>query len=212
MGLLSNLFSKATRQSLFSFWIPTNAPSVSVRNLIKAYAMPWANACIRAIANDVSTIELNLQHKVGTGKNAKWEDVDSHEALDLLTTVNPQATSDDLFFGTDAFVSLTGDSFWYVAYSNGSATISKKPKEIWLLDPTRMAIIRSDGGEIAGYEYTNEKGKKIKLKPWEVIQPGRSDARHGPDQASVDSFGHRSLCLGAQPQLLLQLSPTFHDP
>lgn len=29
--------------------------------------MPWDNACIRAIANDVSTIELKLQRKKDDG-------------------------------------------------------------------------------------------------------------------------------------------------
>lgn len=68
MGVLSNLFSKASPQSLFQVWAPTAAPAITNRDLIKAYAMPWANACVRAIANDVSTNELMLQKKKAVGE------------------------------------------------------------------------------------------------------------------------------------------------
>jgi hypothetical protein len=44
MGLLSNLFAKSRNQSLFSFWIPENVPSLAARSYLKAYAVPWVNA------------------------------------------------------------------------------------------------------------------------------------------------------------------------
>jgi HK97 family phage portal protein len=165
MGFFSNLFTKSRNQSMFAFYMPRNAPSLATKNLLQAYALPWVNACIRAIATDVSTIELKLQKNTGSD----WTDVDTHPAMDLLNQVNPTMTSDDLFYGTSAFVDLCGSAFWYVAYSNGSQRIKSQPTELWLMDPTRMTILRGGPDGVAGYEYRNEQGKAIQLKPWEVI-------------------------------------------
>lgn len=66
-------------------------------------------------------------------------------------------------------MSLTGNTFWNFAYSNGSQNIKSQPRELWMMDPRRVSVKRGGALDILGYEYTNEVGQKIDLRPNEVI-------------------------------------------
>jgi hypothetical protein len=82
--------------------------------------------------------------------------VDTHPTLDILHNVNTFTSYTDLIFGTQAFIELHGNAFWYIVKNKGG-TIT----EIWPLDPTRVQVVKSEKTFIAGYIFTNEKGMKV---------------------------------------------------
>lgn len=160
MDFLKRFFAKANTAGLFSVYFPQASAAPTNTEYLKAYKS-WVYACTRAIANDVGTIELELQQKSGKGR----ERVESHPAIDLLSSVNPFNTSDGLFRGTSSYLDLVGNAFWYVAY-NGR----QEPSELWQLAPTKVTIIKSDKGYIAGWICTNPKGEQVILQPFEEEQ------------------------------------------
>lgn len=162
------------------------APGLNYREYVNAYK-GWVFACVQAISEEIATIDLHLMHK--TTKRSKdfnkfereliktkalnlayieklvnIEEVDNHEALDLLNKVNDHMTRDELILATASFTELTGDAFWYVV-----PNASGKPQEIWPLDPTRVEVVKDRKTFISGYVYRNDKLEKIPLTTSEVI-------------------------------------------
>lgn len=94
----------------------------------------WVYACVQARAEAVGEIELKLFNKDG-------EEITDHPLLDLLNKLNPRTTKSDHFGGTQSYLDLLGDAFWFLARDNkGEGTI----KEIYLLRPDRIKIMNSD--------------------------------------------------------------------
>src|SRR3990170_616017 len=90
----------------------------------------WVFACVQARSEAVGAIELKLE------KGDK--EVENHELLDLLYKVNPSTTKEDLFMGTQAYLDLEGNAFWFLARDkDGKGAI----KEIWLLRPDKISIV-----------------------------------------------------------------------
>lgn len=161
MGLLDNLFKKqAGNSSVFSFLFGKSAPDMRGRDYLNAYK-GWVYACVNAIAEEVATVDLRLMRKTKDGK----QEVDNHLALNLLHDVNPFMSSSELFLGTQAYLELDGNAFWYLP----KGSVTKKPAEIWLLDPTRVYVVKSAEKFIGGYVYKNEKGQDVPLVVDEVI-------------------------------------------
>lgn len=160
MSLLSNLFTKARNTRLFTVVVPPVVPNVNL-DYLRAYT-GWVYACVRAIATEVSTIELELQQLMADGE---WQRVQKpHAATMLLHDVNPFMTSDQMWFALQAYQDLTGRAYLYVAYN-----AKKEPTELWVLDPTRMIINRSSSGGIDSYVYQNDQGERITLQTWEIL-------------------------------------------
>lgn len=106
----------------------------------------WVFACVEVRAEAVGNIGLQLFKGD--------EEIFDHPLLDLLNKVNPRTTKKQLFKGTQAFMDLEGDSFWFLARENdGKGAI----KEIYLMRPDRLTIIpsedESDPFSVKGYEY-----------------------------------------------------------
>ena len=125
-------------------------PRVGEKEFLRAYR-GWVFACVNAIAQRISEIEVNLEKK----NMDSWKAVESHPALDILHNVNDFMSYSDLMFGTQAFQELTGNHFWYLMKNKGG-TIS----EIWPLNPTRTLVVKSPEAFIPGYVFTNETGEK----------------------------------------------------
>src|SRR3954471_15984055 len=162
MSLLGRLFGqsqKSINSSIFSFLNPSAASQFREGDYLRAYK-GWVYACVNAIAEAFSDIELSLQQKTKDG----WNDIPDHAALDLLHKVNAFQSFLDLTYATQAYLELDGNAFWYIP-RNGKQV----PAEIWYLDPTKVAIVKSETDYIGGYIYTNEKGQKIPFEPSEII-------------------------------------------
>jgi HK97 family phage portal protein len=156
----SALTGSATGSGIFAAFANFFYPTFSLNP--KKYYTSWIFACINAIAEQVSTIELKMQRK---NRKGEWEDVDSHPALDLLKKVNPQTTSSELFYSVPSWIEAEGNAFWIVVY-NGKG----EPTELWPYDSTRIIHTLDDQGFVNGYKAFNERGKEIQLSIFEVIQ------------------------------------------
>ncbi len=162
MGLLDRFRQKKTaiNTSIFSVLFGKEAPNMKGPEFLGAYK-GWVYSCVNAIAEDVSTIDLHLQRLTSDG----WADISEHLALSTLADVNPFMSSSDLLIATQSFLELEGNAFWYLP--RGSVT--RKPAEIWLLDPTRTYVVKSATDFIGGYVYKNEKGEDVPFKREEII-------------------------------------------
>src|SRR5258706_13545604 len=143
MSFLSKLFGqpqKSINSSIFSFFNPTAASHFREGEYLGAYK-GWVYACVNAIAEAFAEIELKLQEKTKDG----WQDMDDHKALDLLHKVNKFHSFLDLTYATQAYLELDGNAFWYIPRDGKQA-----PAEIWYLDPTKVAVIKSESDVIGG--------------------------------------------------------------
>lgn len=151
---------QVANSSVFSFLFGKSAPDMKERDFLNAYK-GWVYACVNAIAEEIATINLRLIRKTKDGR----QELDNHLALNLLHDVNPFMSSSELFLGTQAYLELDGNAFWYLP----KGSITKKPGEIWLLDPTRVYVVKSAEKFIGGYVYKNEKGQDVPLVIDEII-------------------------------------------
>lgn len=162
MGLLDRFRQKQTaiNTSIFSVLFGKEAPNMKGPELLGAYK-GWVYSCVNAISEEVATIDLHLQRLTSDG----WSEIPEHLALSTLSDVNPFMSSSDLLIATQSFLELEGNAFWYLP--RGSVT--RKPAEIWLLDPTRTYVVKSATEFIGGYVYKNEKGEDVPFKREEII-------------------------------------------
>src|SRR5215211_4856746 len=109
MDILRRLFAKSAPSTLFSVVFPQAPAGLQNREFLKAYK-GWVFACVRVIANEVGTVELQFQKKTTVG----WTQVKSLPSLDILATTNPFTTTDGLYQGTSSYLDLTGNALWYV--------------------------------------------------------------------------------------------------
>ena len=102
-----------------------------------------------------------------------FEEVKSHEIIDLFDRPNPHMVGFELWESTITWLKAQGSCFWILSRSS----YSEYPKEIWATGPKGWKPIVSEKKKvITGWEYTftvagTDKGtpKTIKLKPHEVI-------------------------------------------
>lgn len=170
MDLIKRLFQKKLNSSIFASAYNKNAPAMNGTDFLDAYYKGWVYPCVNAIAEDVSTLELQLMRKTSRGE----EVVENHIAMDLLHNVNPQMSSSELIMATQSFLELEGNTFWYVP----KGTVIRKPAEIWTLDPTRVWIAKHQELFVSGYVYKNEAGVDVPLAVDEVIHFKRFNPRN----------------------------------
>ena len=102
-----------------------------------------------------------------------FEEVKSHEIIDLFDRPNPHMVGFELWEATITWLKAQGSCFWILSRSN----YKEYPKEIWPTGPKGWKPIVSEKKKvITGWEYTftvagADKGtpKTIKLKPYEVV-------------------------------------------
>lgn len=115
----------------------------------------WVFACVQARAEAVGDIQLELYDG-----DKEIEDYGKSDLLTLLYKVNPTMTMQDLFMGTQAYLDLDGNAFWYLARDkDGKGDI----QEIWLLRPDKIEIVADKENPllVAGYVYRQSDGTKI---------------------------------------------------
>lgn len=159
MGLLSFFKKKSVNTNIFSTLLGLIAPKLNVKDYVNAY-VGWVYACINAKATDISSIELWMEEKKGD----KWEKLSRHDAIDLLNDVNDYYTSSLLMFGTEAWLEIDGNSYWYVV-RNGRGI----PVEIWPLESSKISIVRGGTKLIKGYVYHLDNGKDVPFDTEQIL-------------------------------------------
>lgn len=120
----------------------------------------WVYACVQARSEDVGNINIKVL------KNG--EEVESGELIDLLYKVNPYMTKKELFSGTQAFLDLEGNAFWFLARDGQG---QGKVREIYLLRPDRVRVVQSKENplEVSGYVYVQKDGQKVPFDKNQVL-------------------------------------------
>src|SRR3990172_10560375 len=161
IGGVSSVLKKEFNPNVFSFLTGNEPPEMKGRAYLAAYKS-WVYTCVNSIAEEIANMELMLFRK-----NAKGEAVPApeHIAYKLINNVNNFTTSSQLMLGTQFYLELEGNTFWYLP----KGKVTRKPGEIWLLDPTRMHIVKSAQEVVSGYVYQNEKGAMVPLESSEIV-------------------------------------------
>ncbi len=164
-------YGGAIVEGLESFYSNTLTPKMKTSEYLRA-ALGWVYGCVNVIADEAAGIELKLM-EYGEGRQ---EEIDDHEALDVIYRANNAMTRFDLIQLTFQYLELTGEAPWFISFKNS------KPDQIILLRPDRLTIKPGENGElIGGYKYriyTDGGMKDVDLDPFEVVHFKYSD----PDQ------------------------------
>lgn len=156
---LKGLFQKSVNTGIFSFFAPSDMPKMGEKEFLKAY-QGWVYACVNAIAQPIAEADIKLERKTTDG----WQPVDQNPALDILHNVNSFMSYYDLIYGTQAFIELHGNAFWYLVRNKGN-----KITEIWPLDPSRTQVVKSRTDFIDGYVFVSGTGEKIPFAVDEIV-------------------------------------------
>ncbi len=139
----------------------------------------WVFACVQARAEEVGNIQLKLL------KNG--EQISDHPVLDLINSVNPSMTKNDLFEFTQAYKDLDGNAFWYLARdgADGQGNI----QAIYILKPDRVRIVISKQNplNVEGYLYTQPDGQVIPFTPNQILHHKNFDPR------AAHPFPHKGM-------------------
>lgn len=103
----------------------------------------WTYACVRAIAEKVGGIELQLKRRNGDD----FEIIHEGELVTLLHDVNPFMTFQDVIVATQSYLELEGNAFWWIGRENG------KPVSIWPLRPDLVSIVPDPKDYVKHYIY-----------------------------------------------------------
>jgi phage portal protein BeeE len=114
----------------------------------------WVYIAVMAIAKEVANINLVLYQRRGK----KVEQLEEHEALDVLDRVNGFQTKFDFLEATQAYLELLGESFWFKSRPSEKSP----PTELWMLRPDWVKILppKKESDFIGGYSYKVPGGAK----------------------------------------------------
>lgn len=149
---------------------------VPVDRAFEVYA-GWVYACIRAIAEEIAAMELQL-FKIGAEGD---EEVFEHEVLDLLDAVNPHQTGIELKYSIAAHLEVVGNAYVYL---EGVKSEKDKPTALYVLNPAKIKVVVNRNvfpTAVEKFQYRTET-KVYEFKPYEVLHikyPDPSDPFEG---------------------------------
>lgn len=144
-------------------------PNLRVKDYMQVYgsadiASVWVFACVKAIAQTFSTLNLKFYGVTRSqGKNKKEELPNNHPLVDLFWNINPIQTRYDFWENTMISLELTGEFFWAL-----EDMVGMKPRELWSLRSDRIEIIPDKEDMIKGYVYKIGSGQAT-YSPQEMI-------------------------------------------
>lgn len=145
----------------FTTWAANTFSKKSRRELLEHYN-GLVYTCVNAIAEDFAKYEP-IFYKLDNRSGKKNQYI--HPFYKVLENPNPNLSKFDLLVGTQSFIELTGEAFWYYALGEQS----RQPKEIYLMRPDRMKIaIDESTGDVKGYTFRSDAGTEVPLDVDEV--------------------------------------------
>jgi len=139
-------------------WNLPEPPEKDSKAQIEAY-QSWVYACATIRAQKLATISLFLNKKQ---PNGEMQEIEKHEVLDLLYSVNQFCTFYDLIELTSLYLDLAGEAFWWLLRDSSGKIVQIYP----YLAPNQMDIATSSTEFIKGYVY-NVPGTTQKI-PFEI--------------------------------------------
>ena len=147
----------------------------------------WAFIAISAIADEISTTELNLFKRV---KN-DWVEIENNQILDVIAKPNEIQTKEEIFWLISVFLLAEGEA--PLLLDN-----SKNPKQFVLLNPDKLRIVYDDTNIISKYIYIQSNGTHkeidkdlivfIKLPSLQTPFRGQGMLKHIAQTLDIDNY------------------------
>jgi HK97 family phage portal protein len=142
---------------------PTGSKGVDAAKAMANFT-GWTFVAVNAIGSEVANIQLRLYSVSGDDH----KELDDHELLTLLDTVNGSMTGIELKYVTMAHLELTGNCFLLL---DGVTSGMSKPRGIYPLNPGSVHVkLNKDSFPytLDHYEYTLD-GSIFKFQPYQVL-------------------------------------------
>ena len=139
-------------------------------------------ACLQHRANALSGVKFDLYEE----KNYTREELGrDHWANELLSNPNPYFTRSQVFSYIENWLSINGNAFIWTP-TNGY----RVPLQMWVLNPTRMRVIKGDDNFIDGYVYQSAQEGNIAIPEKEVIHLAKIHPAARPEEIiGMNIFG-----------------------
>ena len=159
-----------------------NIGATQVGNELAASLRGTVFACLQHRANALTGVKFDTYAE----KNWKREELGrGHWANELLNNPNPYFTRSQVFSYIENWLSINGNAFIWTP-TNGY----RVPLQMWVLNPTRMRVIKGDNNFIEGYVYQSAQEGNIAIPEKEVIHLAKIHPGARPEEIiGMNIFG-----------------------
>lgn len=156
--------------------------ATSSGNELQASIRGTVFACLQHRANALSAIKFNSFIE----KNYSLEELGrSHWTSELLANPNPYFTRSQVFGYIENWLSINGNAFIWTP-TNGY----RVPLQMWVLNPTRMRVVKGSDNFVEGYIYQSAQEGNIALPENEVVHLARLSPAARPEELiGMNMFG-----------------------
>lgn len=159
-----------------------NIGSVSGGNELAVSAKGTVFACLQHRANALANLTFEAYRE---NEYDKEELARSHWVNQLLSNPNPYFTRSQVFSYIENWLSINGNAFIWTP-TNGY----RVPLQMWVLNPTRVRIIKGSDNFIEGYVYQSAQEGNIAIPEREVIHLARIHPSSRPEEiVGMNIFG-----------------------
>ena len=139
-------------------------------------------ACLQHRANALTGVKFDSFAE----KNYKREELGrGHWANELLNNPNPYFTRSQVFSYIENWLSINGNAYIWTP-TNGY----RVPLQMWVLNPTRMRVIKGDNNFIEGYVYQSAQEGNIAIPEKEVVHLAKIHPGARPEEIiGMNIFG-----------------------
>ena len=118
----------------------------------------WAYIAMSAIADEISTIDMELYQKQKGG----WEEIEDHLVLNLMQKPNQIQTKEEFLWLVVIYLLAEGEA--PIVLNN-----PKNPTEMALLNPSRIQVIFDEQSIVSGYKYQKTNGQFMNINADSLI-------------------------------------------
>lgn len=139
-------------------------------------------ACLQHRANALASVKFDVYEE----KNYEREELGrGHWTNELLNNPNPYFTRSQVFSYIENWLSINGNAFIWTP-TNGY----RVPLQMWVLNPTRMRVIKGENNFIDGYVYQSAQEGNIAIPEKEVIHLAKIHPAARPEEIiGMNIFG-----------------------
>ena len=159
-----------------------NIGAVQTGNELTASLRGTVFACLQHRANALAGIKFDAYKE----HNYTREELGrNHWTNELLSNPNPYFTRSQVFSYIENWLSINGNAFIWTP-TNGY----RVPLQMWVLNPTRMRVIKGEDNFIDGYVYQSAQEGNIAIPEKEVIHLARLHPASRPEEIiGMNIFG-----------------------
>lgn len=159
-----------------------NIGATQVGNELAASLRGTVFACLQHRANALSGVKFESFAE----KNWEREELGrGHWTNELLSNPNPYFTRSQVFSYIENWLSINGNAFIWTP-TNGY----RVPLQMWVLNPTRMRVIKGENNFIEGYVYQSAQEGNIAIPEKEVIHLAKIHPAARPEEIiGMNIFG-----------------------